>query len=227
MHLPDQASVPFEFKSRLNLTLLTGHRARDVAELLEHLRTVSGAVVYHHTHHFLVQHQYLSPEPPNDFAYWAANSLREERLGEDLASVDILRFSTIRALREALIGVIERFLDLTSDLRTAPAGEEFYFKQSVSFILPTGIRARNLREFRAALEKISLGSIFFHMFDARLRLERGDNDFSNWLESALQERELAAALRRIDPYAHTEEGLRRRIAALVDARLEELAHGGA
>ncbi len=223
MHSLDQAPVPFEFQSRLNLTLLTGHRARDAAELLEHLRIVPGAVVYHHTHHFLVQHQYLSPEPPNDFAYWAANSLREERLGEELAAVDTLSFSTIRELREALIRVIESFLGSTSDLRTAPAGEEFYFKESVSFILPTGIRVSNLREFRDALAKISLHSISFHMFDARLRLEQGDNDFSKWLESALGEPRLAIALRRLDPYTHTEDGLRRRMAALVDARLEELA----
>lgn len=221
-----RASVPFEFWSQLNLTLLTGHRASDVAELLGHLRVVPGAVVYYHTHHFLVQHQYLSPEPPNDFSYWVAEVLGEERLGEQLASVDILRFSTIRELRQALIAVIEGFLENASNLRTAPPGEEFYFKQSVSFVLPTPIAARDLREFRNALEKVSSSSIAYHMFDARLRLERGDNDFSHWLECVLGERQLAEALRRIDPYSHTDEGLRRRMVTLVDARLVELERAG-
>src|SRR5439155_25994910 len=98
-----KAVKPFDFKSRLNLTLLTGRSARDLPELLENLRTVPGNVIYHHTHHFLVQHQYLSPEPPNDFAYWIANHLQEEELAEELASIDVLRFDTIRALREAII----------------------------------------------------------------------------------------------------------------------------
>jgi hypothetical protein len=213
-------SEPFQFHSRLDLTLLTGRRARDLAQLLEHLRAVPGSVIYHHTHHSLVQHQFLSPEPPNDFAFWVSHVLREERLGEELAAIDVLRFNTIRALRDALIGVIQSHLDRVSDLRAAPPGMEFHFMRSVSFVLPTGLTASNLAEFRHALEHVSLSSIAHHMFDARLRLERGDNDFSRWIEYALGEARLAAALRAIDPYTHTEEGLRRRMLAIIDQRLE-------
>ncbi len=219
-----RASAPLEFQSRLDLTLLTGLRAYDVAELAHHLRTVPGAVIYHHTHHYLVQHQFLSPEPPNDFAYWVSTILLEERLGEELAAVDVLRFSTIRELRDALVRVIEDFLENATHLRVAPPGEEFHFMQSVSFVLPTETKAADLNEFRDALEKISLNSIAYHMFDARLRLEQNDNDFSKWLEHDLGEVELAAALRRLDPYTYTEDGLRRRMIALVDARRRELQH---
>src|SRR5215471_5385246 len=162
------ASEPFEFESRLNLTLLTGVKASDLAQLLENLRTVPGAVIYHHTHHFLVQHQYLSPEPPNDFAYWVSNILLEERLGEELAAVDVLRFQSVRDLRNALVQVIQSFLDGSSNLRTAPHGEEFHFMQAVSYVVPTGVSAGNLPEFRAGLERVSLSSIAYHMFDARL-----------------------------------------------------------
>lgn len=216
-----RASVPFEFRSRLNLTLLTGRRAHDLAELVEHLRVVPGSVIYHHTHHFLVQHQYLSPEPSNDFAYWVTNVLLEERLGEELVALDLLRFSTIHELREALIQTVQNFIDRTTDLRTAPSGEEFHFMQSVSFVLPTGQQASDLSEFYAAFEGISLPSISYHMFDARLRLEQGDNDFSKWFETALGNRRLAEAFRRVDPYTHTEEGLRRRLLSLVDQELKE------
>jgi uncharacterized protein DUF5752 len=219
-----RANTPFQFQSRLNLTLLTGLRARDAAELLQHLRSVPGNVIYHHTHHFLVQHQFLSPEPPNDFAFWVSTILLEERLGEELAAVDVLSFTTIRELREALIRVIEEFLEEASNLRVAPQGEEFHFMQSISFILPTDFMASDLREFRDALEKISLHSISYHMFDARLRLEQGDNDFSKWIESELGEKPLANKLRNIDPYTITEEGLRRRMIAMVDERLTELRH---
>jgi hypothetical protein len=224
---PQQDPTHFEFRSLLNLTLLTGLRARDLAELVQHMRTVPGAVIYHHTHHFLVQHQYLSPEPPNDFAYWVSNILLEERLGEELAAVDVLRFQTVRDLRNALIQVIQEFLDSSSNLRTAPPGEEFHFMQSVSYVIPTGIRVANLAQFRDGLERVSLSSIAYHMFDARLRLERGDNDFSRWLEHSLGEQRLADAFRKVDPYTFTQEGLRRRLISLVGRRLKEDGSGGA
>jgi hypothetical protein len=211
-----EASEPFEFQSRLNLTLLTGLKAKDLAQLLEHLRTVPGSVIYFHTHHFLVQHQYLSPEPPNDFAYWVSNNLLEQRLGEELAAVDILRFGTIHELRQELIRVIESYLEDNPENRVAPPGMEFYFKRSVSFVIKTGKVVHNLPEFRDALEHVSLSSISFHMFDARLRLERGDNDFSSWIDKALGEKELAASLRRLDPYTRTEDSLRRAIAGMID-----------
>ena len=211
----------FKFCSRQNLTLLTGKRARDLAQMVENLRTVPGSVIYHHTHHYLEQHQHLSPEPPNDFAYWTSNVLLEQRLGEELAAIDVLRFSTIHDLRDALVETIQRFLDSAENVRLAPPGQEFHFMRSVSFVLPTDVRATNLKEFGEALEHVSLSSIAYHMFDARLRLDVGDNDFSRWLETALGEHELAAALRNIDPYTHTEEGLRQRMIVLVNQRLEQ------
>src|SRR6185369_4041255 len=84
--MPAVAGTPFRFWTRLTLTTITGRRARDLAELAEHLRTVPGSVVFNHTHHFLVQHQSLSPEPPNDFAFWVTNVLQEDQLGERLAA---------------------------------------------------------------------------------------------------------------------------------------------
>ncbi len=214
-----RAKEPFEFRSRLNLTLLIGEQARDLAELLERLRTVPGSVIYHHTHHFLVQHQFLSPEPPNDFAYWVSNILQEQQLGEELASIDILRFHTIRELREKVIEVIQGHLEGASDVRAAPPGMEFQFMRSVSFVLPTGLHANDLAEFRDALAHVSPSAISYHMFDARLRLERGDNDFARWVEEEVGDAKLAAQLRSIDPYTHTEEGLRKRMIALIDRRL--------
>jgi len=210
------AKQPFTFLSGLPLTLLTGQSARDLAELLQQLRTAPGSVIYHHTHHFLVQHQYLSPEPPNDFAYWISNILLEEQLGEQLASVDILAFKSIRELRDRLAEILQRHLDRVSDVRAAPPGMEFHFMRSVTFVLPTGIVAHNLQEFRDALKEISLSSIAYHMFDARLRLEGGDNDFSRWIDDDVGEKALATSLRNIDPYTHTEDGLRKRMISMID-----------
>jgi hypothetical protein len=216
----DRQPRPFRFLSSLDLTLLTNRRARDLAELVGHLREVPGSVIYYHTHHFLVQHQYLSPEPPNDFAYWVTNVVQEDRLGEQLAAIDLIQFRTIRALRERIIVVIETYLNEHQRLRTAPEGEEFHFREAVSFVVPTTHVARSLREFADCVEQIGFGSLSFHFFGARLRLERGEDDFSEWCRS-LGEHDLAKAIARVDPYTYTLEGLRKEVVRLVRRRLQE------
>ncbi len=222
--MPDATqSQPFYFWSTLSLTLLTNRRARNLADLLLHLRQVPGSVIYYHTHHFLVQHQYLSPEPPNDFAHWTANVLNEDRLSEQLAAIDIIQFPTIRALRERIIEIIEQYLSEGPELRTAPPGHEFHFRETASVIVPTQQVARDLHEFATCLENIGFGSLSFHVFDARLHLEKGENDFSEWLASALGEHELARAIARLDPYTYTLDALRQAILGLVRRRLREIA----
>jgi hypothetical protein len=211
---------PFRFSSSLNLSLLTNRRAHDLAEMLGHLREVPGAVIYYHTHHFLVQHQYLSPEPPNDFAYWVTTVLQEDRLGEQLAAIDMIQFRSLRVLRERIIKMIEDYLDQRQELRSAPPGEEFHFREAATFVIPTGLKASNLSEFADSMEKVGFGSLSFHFFDARLRLERGENDFSEWLRASGEEA-LAKAIARLDPYTHTMESLRREVVRLVRRRLAE------
>ena len=99
---------PFNFYTRLNLSELTCLRAHSLKELAECLKEAPDSSVYHHTHRFLQQHQYLSPEPPNDFAYWVINMLGEKRLGEELDSIDTIQFNDIASLRNKITGTIER-----------------------------------------------------------------------------------------------------------------------
>ena len=75
-----RAQESFRFHSRLSLTVLTGIKAKDLGELLDHIRIVPESVIYQHTHRFLQQHQHLTPEPPNDFAYWVTHILNDEEL---------------------------------------------------------------------------------------------------------------------------------------------------
>jgi hypothetical protein len=217
--MPASASAPFEFWTRLTLTKLTGRQASDLAGLVEHLRVVPLSVVFHHTHHFLVQHQHLNPEPPNDFAYWVTNVLQESWLGERLAAIDTVQFAHLRDLRGRLVEVIEGYLEHTNELRVAPSGEEFHFLDAVSFTFPTRHRAWTLAEFADQLAVVGVSSIAFHLFEARLRVEIDDNDFSRWLEHQLGERELAEAIRSLDPYTITTEGLRQRLLGLISKRL--------
>lgn len=203
----------FRFYTRLNLVLLLGRRATTLTELLEGLRSVPGASIYYHTHHFIEDHQFLPLQPPNDFAYWVRDVLGERRLGERLASIDTVQYSKIEDLREALVKAIDCVsLNEARDQR-CPEGAEFYFAACKTFVFPTPYQATTLAEFVDIVQRVSANSLYFHIFEARLRLNRGANDFSEWLRHRGYER-LAEAISRLDPYTQSIEGLRRRIVKL-------------
>ncbi len=200
---------------------LTGLRATTLGQFLALIKQVSGSCIYHHTHRFLQQHQYLSPEPPNDFAYWVTDILGEDELGERLVSIDTIQYSTIRDLREKIASTIESYLKDSplAKLKFARSGEEFHFIKSVSFILPTNYIAYDLKEFAEVLKKITIDSIYFHIFEARLRLEKPTNDFAFWIENSLDDKELADMISGFDPYTLTLEDLRNKIMQIVERRM--------
>jgi hypothetical protein len=216
-----RAKEPFRFYTRLHLSELTGLTASTLTQLLRYLKEVPGSCIYHHTHKFLQQHQYLSPEPPNDFAYWVSVILREEELGEKLASIDTVQFSNIRSLREKIIKTIEDYLKANplAKLRFAHEDEEFHFIKAVSFLIPANYAVYDLREFNEVMKKITIDSIYFHIFEARLRLEKPTNDFSNWIENSLGDKNLASKISGLDPYTYTLEDLRKRLIKLIEKKI--------
>ncbi len=210
----------FIFCSSLKLTESAGREAKNLEELLAGIREVDGSVIFNHTHHFILQHQYWVPEPPSDFAYWATDVLQERTLGERLASISTVEFSSIRELREQIIHVIENHLQQTKHSRSAPEGMEFQFIRANSIVFPTGHVVKDLQEFYEAIQKVSLNSIYHHVFEAKLRLEKDTNDFSEWIENSLGEKKLAFEIERLDPYFYTIVHLRDSIVKLIKRRLE-------
>lgn len=217
---PSGAEAPFVFYTRSHISELTGLRATTLGQLLELIRNVPGSSIYHHTHRFLQQHQYLSPEPPNDFSYWVSEVLGEDELGEKLASIDTMQFTAIRSLRDKIAATIEKYLkdNPLAKMKFARSEEEFYFIKSISFVFPTKYVAHDLDEFARALREVTIDSIYFHIFEARLRLEKQVNDFSNWIGPVVGDKELANKISRLDPYTHTLEDLRKRIIHLIRER---------
>jgi hypothetical protein len=86
--------------------------------------------------------------------------------------------------------------------------------------LRTPYVAHDLREFIEVLRKVSIDSLSFHIFEARLRLQKGVNDFSIWMEDCLGDKDLADKLAYLDPYNYTLEGLRSTIIQLVEKRIK-------
>ena len=212
----------FRFYTRLHLKVLTGLKASNILELLKLIKKVPGSSIYYHTHRFLQQHMYLSPEPPNDFAHWITNALSEEILGEKIASIDTIQYPTIRSLRNEIAKVIEDYIrqNPSIKLRFASPDKVFHFIKSTSFILPTPYVAKDLNDFVEILKNITPDSVYFHLFEARLRLEQETNDFSYWIETSLLEGELAKKIKSLDPYTYTMEDLRKKVIEIVEKRLK-------
>jgi len=209
-----QTAGEFRFFTERRLVVLTGRRARNLAELLEHLRAVSGACIFYHTHHLHHAHHFEKPRFYNDFATWASHALQEEGLAERLAAIDMLAATSIRAIRDAIIEAISKYVETAGKAaRECPPGDEFDFCEAKSFVMATGVVARNNSEFFNGIAAATNASLHFHFFEARLRLERPVNDFSQWL-NARGETRLARRIERLNPYSMTLDELKNEIVRL-------------
>ena len=215
---------PFVFQTERHLVMLTGSRARNLNELLHHIVQVSGSSIFYHTHHQYLSHHFEKPVFHNDFAAWTSTALQEEPLSEKLVAIDLLAFSSIRQLREAIVETIDTYLaEIGRRARNCLPGYEFHFCECKSFIMPSGFVAQDIPEFFAKLPMVSNASLYFHFFEARLRLENRTNDFSAWL-SYRGAPNLAKAVDQLDPYRMTLEELKEEIIAL--GKSEEWTHDG-
>ncbi len=215
-----KAASSFQFYTRLHLKQLTGLKASNLLELIEIIKTAPDAVIYYHTYHFLEEHQYLTPEPANDFALWIDDSLDDRVLAEKLANIDTLAYFSVSTLRTALLLVLEQHLEGHPELAKKSANRDFYFIKSISFVLPTSYVATDLREFVEVIRNISIGSLYYHVFESRLRLKKRSNDFSVWIKDSFGEDDLADRIDMLFPYTYTLEALRSAIIEQVEKRIK-------
>lgn len=212
------AKGPFRFYTSLGLVELTGQKASNASELADMVRGADDSSIFYHTHRYFREHHFVRGECSSDFGQWAYDSLQEMALGERLGGIDILEYTDLPSLRAAIAAAVEEYLDSGARVRDVPSGKEFHLCRLVSVILPTNITASNLAEFQSALERININSLYYHLFESRLRLPRKTNDFSLWMDEALENPRMARRIESLDPYTHTLEELRREI---IDATREE------
>lgn len=214
---------PFEFCTRLTLTEVTGRKAANIAELLKGIKAADDAVIYHHTHRFIKQSHHLVPEGANDFAYWVANTVQADRLGEELTSIDIVQYHSLADIRDAFVKMLERHIaENPGPVRTVAAGREFYFMRAIRFSLPTECAAMDYKSLIECLRKVSVSSLYLHVFEARLRPPYGVDDFSHWFKTNFNDEAIGREISRLDPYSYTLESLRQRIIRIIERRLAEV-----
>lgn len=198
----------FEFNTERRLIVLTGIVAQNLDELLAGLESVGGSSIFYHTHQQYLAHHFEKPLFYNDFALWISEALQLDALAEQLAAIDLLSFTSIRGLREEIIARVRKHLAENPDGdRKSPPGDEFHFARSKSFVLPIGNVARDPADFFAKLPRVTNESLFYHFFEARLRLGSTTNDFSRWLADR-GETDLAGEIDALDPYLRSLDELK-------------------
>jgi hypothetical protein len=212
---------PFAFMACMELKEFIGLRAENERQLAQFLDEVPLDSIYYHTHGFLLRPRLLAGAYPNDFATWVDVQVRDRVLGERLAMIDPADFTTLQALREELVSVVDEHLRRIGIVPQIVSGEPLDFIQSRIVEIPTGIEVRTLQELRDALLEIDPSALYFHLVEARLRLGRGRNDFAAWLERGLGLSVLAARVQAVNPYAGSLEQARTRLIALLDEALAE------
>jgi hypothetical protein len=210
---------PFEFKQCVSISRLTGKKATNLKQLRSLLATASNESIIHHTYqYFLYGHIF---EYTNGFAQWTAQSLGEKGLSERLSNIDPYEFADVNELRQALLRPIDERLNELPKPRNAMPGEEFYFGEAVTLVFHAGIRVRNLAEFLIGIKYIDQSSIYYHFYEARMRLGSGMNDISEWFLNAIENTDLVEKMKALDPFMHTLEGIRAHIVEAVEGEVRK------
>lgn len=209
---------PFRFITSSSLVTVCGPKAATIEELLAGIETVSGSSIFHHSHQVYREWQAFGRPPVHDFGYWTSEVLRERSLGEKLSMIDPTQYTDIRSFRQALIQAIRAYLAEGQLINRVRPGSEFVFCESTSVIVDTGVTAGSMAEFIEALSRITNRSLYYHLFEARLRLGRPDNDFSIWLREQLGEEETAAEISRLDISVYSLEQIRARLLFILSSR---------
>jgi Family of unknown function (DUF5752) len=213
------ARSPFYFNSAAHLLRIGRDKATTLQELLEAIRTCPEASIFYHTFQTLEEHHFIKEGFSNDFSHWAFAACNEVELAERLAGIDVREFTSLSALRDRLVHLIEGYLQRNPRAATRAAMEPFYLMAADLVVIPTPYLARNLEEFAEELRKVTVHSIYYHFIDARLRLKLNTNDFSVWLEQELDMSQAADRLNRIDIYTSTLEGVRRGILRVIEGEM--------
>jgi len=93
--------------------------------------------------------------------------------------------------------------------------------QSRIIEVPTGLEARSLKEFSEILAGVDASAVYYHNFEAILRLGRRMGDFALWIEEQLGLPQLAQEISKIDFYMISLESVRQQILRLCDKVLNK------
>ncbi len=104
------ARKPFYFNTSAHLLRIGRERAATLGELLQALHACSEGSIFQHTFRTMEEHHFIREGFSNDFAHWAFSACNEPGLAERLASVDVRGFTSVEALRERIIHIVDAYV---------------------------------------------------------------------------------------------------------------------
>jgi hypothetical protein len=197
----ENVQKPFAVKDCALLAVATGRRAQNLRELRDILATIHPSSIYHHFWGGLLRPSFDDPQFNNDFAAWCHYALHDDILAERLAVTDPTDYEDLEALRHSLLEVIEERLDEIERPQWARLDQQFNFLRSQIVVFDTRRSLDNPEDLVHAINRMSVGSVFYHFVDARRREPVGIDDFRTWLQGFGDTyAELNANLASVDPY---------------------------
>jgi hypothetical protein len=218
-------ALTFTVKDCALITIATGRKAINLAELRDNLQVVSGDSIYHHFWGGLLAPRFEEREFHNDFAGWARHSLREPELAERLAAVAPGEDHGMETVRQEILSLIDDRLDESENSRWMPAAREFEFLHGQLVVFDTGRRLERPADLAEQIPKMSTSSIFYHFIDARGRVPDNSDDLRLWLSDyGPEHQELCTRLTAIDPFFSSLSQIRQELAELFTAYFGEGPH---
>ncbi len=216
---------PFAIRDCALSAIATGLRAQNLRELRDALLTVHGGSIYYHFWGGLLRPGFDDSEYNNDFASWIRHRLHDAKLAEQIGVIDPADFSDMEELRRELINVIEARLDENEFLTWAARDRQFHFIRAQTVVFDTNHRILQPKELVDIIPGLSLGSIYYHVIDARRRSPQAIDDFRAWLLLfGEQFTELHERLAQLDPYFVGLTELRDQLSTVFADYFKEVAH---
>jgi hypothetical protein len=214
-------TIPFAVKDCALIAIATGEQAQNLRELKDRLAATHPGCIYYHFWGVLLRPNFNIPEYQNDFAAWAYQGLHDKTLAERFALIDPTDFDDMEALRRELIEVIDERLDDTDWIPWASANKQFHFMRSQIVVFDTGIKISEPEQLKDLISHFAVGSVFFHFIDARLRNQKRNDDFTEWLMCFGREYlPLTEKLGSVDPGFKSLVELRFQLAKVIQENLD-------
>lgn len=207
---------PFKFYYESGITFNTGIKSDSLNSLYSGIQKVSESSIFYHLHHSFFRKHFTSVDYMNDFARWVWVTIGEHSISEKLAMINPFLFDSIKDCRKQLLRSLKEYIGGGELSPRVSRDREFFFLEIKSFIHPTGYEAKNLKEFKTGLERISISGLFYHLIDSRIRIGRKTNDFSEWLANELSEKDKAAEIAQLNIFSLNLWDIRDEIIAILN-----------
>jgi hypothetical protein len=176
--------APFNVKDCALITAMGGlEPALNLRELRERIAASPPECIFHHFCETVLSPTFDDAEFRNDFAVWAARSLRDRSLAEQLGAINPYQYDNVEQLRRQVIEVIDSRLNELTFIQWAPPGLEFTLRKAVTVVFDTGITLRTPADLVDHIAAMTNSTIYFHFVVANWRRPVNVDDFTTWLES--------------------------------------------